>query len=306
MSKINYQTNKQRKKWFENWGEATSIPSRTSQNKVKLQLFQKEVATLGKNLDKADPILQDMRIDILPLDYKDGNTLEYREKIINNTLAYCEKLDEKFYQSFERIGMVDWQKNALTELKEKLGELKKKHKNEKRDKKIDTREDYDTLADLSLKVVYEFRTLQKDFNEKKNEYDESQKAIDKKKGFKYYWKKFTGFADTPPPHSYHAWIEGAENVINSNREKFNKYSKSSKKLFWTEAAVAVSDSIKPGLYNADASKHDIRRALQEPRIRGRSSSVKLTTRSTKLLPDAPPPNAQKAKTGSPKTGPARH
>ncbi len=156
----------------------------------------------------------------------------------------------------------------------------KKHENEKRDKKIDTRidtrEDYKTLADLSYKVVLEFGALQKDFNEEKNKYDEGQKAIDKKKGFKYYLKKFVGIADTPPTHSYHAWMEEAENV---------------------------SDSIKPGLYNADALKHDIRLALQKQSTVGRSSGVKLTTSSTELLPDATPPMPKKQKQEVRKTGP---
>lgn len=59
--------------------------------------------------------------------------------------------------------------------------------------------------------------------------------------------------------------------------------------------------------NLYALQSDIRRTLQQQSNRGRSSSVELTKSSTEsLLADPTPRNAQKTKTGSPNTGPARH
>jgi hypothetical protein len=212
MNEINAKKIQSKLPWYEKWQKAITIKDKEKQDKAKLKLFQKEVATLHKNQAKGQEIYTKMAADILPLS-NSNNTAEYRDKIINNTLAYCEKLDEKFYQSFERIGMVDWQKNALTDLKEKLGELKNNYDNEKKDQKkyatekINTKKDFGILDNLHTNALKELQGLQEDFKKNKNKYDILQKKTDQEKGLRYRWNKFTGAYQKEVQHSYHEWIQ---------------------------------------------------------------------------------------------------
>lgn len=133
MSKINAKKIQSKLPWYEKWQKAITINEKEKQDKAKLQLFQKEVATLDKNLTKQVRKNVSKRSDIFYgvsseiSNLCDNNIApKLRQWKINNAISCCEELDEKFYQSFERIGMVDWQKNALTDLKEHLEKMQKK------------------------------------------------------------------------------------------------------------------------------------------------------------------------------------